>query len=512
MIENIDLIDFAKFAGSRSSQPLDGWFFTAGRMRLPNARGTVAASEEFTAHKSMWISDDLEQNEFYIALWNGYIDNTGEEKVDVTPFDLAGSAMHAFYSSAWHTKIFNSVALANPIAFAAAHMQIVGPFVFDDWVPNESQMAQILRINTTAGAFLPTNIKLRNGTNEGASRTIATSDFHLTATGALGGTDGRFDGELMCPSFIIAKPRTLMSRPVFLGDGDSILWGKNSNENNLPGTTTGAMGAFSIAMESKSGKRRYPFANFGCPGMGPDDSRVYRDDLIKLCPNRPFTDILINDLNNIGGTAQQITDAVSEKALHLKELSTYWGDPEATVLHLGVLPKPGTTDWCTTLENQGSSGINYPGSARFGFETNLLAGLVPGVDGYIKNERLKYDLGDNRDRWKLTDFSTTVAVNYTQNATSIQLTDNPGIGAMIVVEPGGTANAARHVTGVSGTGPFVCTIESGINVAGINATDPVKTTLAGDNGSTGGTHPASPGHVLWSLDIIEDLAARYEEV
>ncbi len=510
MIENIDFINLAQYVGRRNAQPLDGWFFTAGRMRLPNARGTVAAGEEFTAHKSMWISDDLEQNEFYIALWNGYIDNVGTEKIDVTAFDLVGSAMHSFYGGSWKTKIFNSVALANPIAFAAGHMQLVGPFIFDDWVPNESQMSQILRVNTTAGAFLPTSIKLRNGTNEGASRTIVGSDFHLTATGALGGTDGRFGGELMCPAFVIAKPRLTMSRPVFLGDGDSILWGKNSNENNLPGTTNGGMSAFSLAMESKSGKRRYPFANFGCPGMGPEDSRINRDNLIKLCPNRPFTDIIINDLNNIGGTAQDIVDAISEKALHLKELSNYWSDPDASVYHLGVLPKPGTTDWCTTLENQGSSGINYPGSARFGFETILLAGDVPGIDDFIKNERLKYDLADNRDRWKLTGFSTTVAVNYTQNATSIQLTDNPGVGAMIVVEPGGVANAGRHVTAVTGTGPFTCTIESGINVAGINAADPVKTTYAGDNGSSGGTHPATPGHVLWSLDIIEDLIERFE--
>lgn len=140
----------------------------------------------------------------------------------------------------------------------------------------------------------------------------------------------------------------------------------------------------------------------------------------------------------------------------------------------------------------------------------MLAGNVPGIDAAIKNERLKYDLADNRDRWKLTGFSTTVAVNYTQNTTSISLTHNPGVGAMIVVEPGGTANAARHVTAVLGTGPFTCTIESGINVAGINAGDPVGSTYAGDTGATGGTHAATPGHILWALDIAEDLAARFE--
>lgn len=508
MIENIDFIDMIKQAGE-PAQDMNGWFFTAGRMRLPNAKGTVASGEEFTAHKSMWISDDLEQNEFYIALWNGYTDNTGAEKSDVSSFDLVGSALHAFYGGTWKTIIVNSVALANPITFAANHMQLVGPFVFPDYVPNESQMSCILRVNTTVGAFLPTSIKLRNGTNEGASRTVVGSDFHLTATGALGGTDGRFDGELMCPAFVLAKPRLAMSRPVFKIGDDSIAWGKNSNENNLPGTTLGSMGAVALAMDSKTGKRRYPFSNWGNPGAGPDDLQPAKDALLRLCPNRPFTHVIINHLNNVGGTGEEFITKIGDWAEKMKDDSKYWGDPASPVYHLGVLPKPGTTDWCTSLANQGSSGINYPSSARFVFEDALLAGQVPNIDDFIKNERLKYDLADNRDRWKLTGFSTTVATNYTQNATSISLTHNPGVGAMIVVDPGGV-NGARHVTAVSGSGPYTCTIESGINSASITAGTVVKSTYAGDNGASGGTHPSTPGHVLWSLDIAEDLAERFE--
>lgn len=511
MIENIDFIDLAKYVGESSlpSQPLDGWFFTGGRMRLPNAKGTVQSGEEFTAHKSMWISDDLEQNEFYYALWDGYTDNTGAEKNDVDAFTLAGDAFHAFYGGTWKTKILHSVALANPVAFASDHIELLGPFIFDDWVPAESQMAAILRINTSVGAHLPTSIKLRNGTNEGASRTVVGSDFHLTATGALGGSDGRYDGELMCPVFIIAKPRLLMSRPVFRCGDDSITWGKNSNENNLTGTTLGSLGAVALAMNSKTGKRRYPFSMWANPGAGPDDLQPKKDALIRLCPNRPYTHILINHLNNVGGTGPEFIQKIGDWALKMKEESMYWGNPAADVYHLGVLPKPGTTDWCTSLANQGSSGVNYPDSPRWVFEAALLAGDVPNIDGFIKNERLKYDLADNRDRWKLTGFSTTIATNYVQNATSIILTANPGLGAMIVVDPGGV-NGARHVTAVTGTGPYTCTIESGVNSALMVAGTVVKTTYAGDNGPTGGTHPSTPGHVLWALDIAEDLAARFE--
>ena len=115
---------------------------------------------------------------------------------------------------------------------------------------------------------------------------------------------------------------------------------------------------------------------------------------------------------------------------------------------------------------------------------------------------------DNRDRWKLTGFSTTIATNYVSGATSIILTHNPGVGAMIVAQPGGV-NGARHVTAVTGSGPFTCTIESGIASSALLAGVVVKSTYAGDSGSTGGTHPATPGHVEWSLDIAEDLGARF---
>lgn len=492
-----------------------GWYFTAGRMRTPTALGTVAASEEFTGHKSQWISDDFEQNHFYIALWNGYTDNTGAEHDGSHAFDLVGVALHAFYGGTWKTVVPHSVASPNLTIFSSGTKtfglgvkQLIGPFTFPDWVPNESLMSCILRVNTSVGAFLPTNIKLRSGSNEGASRTIEASDFLLTVTGTMGGTDGRFDGEMMAPSFVIAKPRNHLDRPVFRCGDDSIVWGKNSNENTLPGATTGSMGAVALAMDSKTGKKRYPFANFACPGAGPDDATPGKDALIRLCPNRPYTHAIINHLNNVGGDANQFKTEIGGWALKVKAESKYWGDAAAPVYHLGVLPKPGTTDFCTTLENQGSSGINYPSSARWGFEAMLLAGEVPGIDGVVTNERLKYDLADNRDRWKLTGFSTTLAGNYTQNATSISLTDNPGVGSMIVVDPA-IISAARHVTAVSGTGPYTCTIESGINSALLVAATTVKTTYAGDSGSTGGTHPATPGHVLWALDIAEWMAPRF---
>jgi hypothetical protein len=53
-------------------------------------------------------------------------------------------------------------------------------------------------------------------------------------------------------------------------------------------------------------------------------------------------------------------------------------------------------------------------------------------------------------------------------------------------------------------------MESTVSVSFLAGTV-VKTTYAGDNGTgAGGTHPATPGHIQWSQDIIEDLASRFE--
>lgn len=483
-------------------------FFTAGRLRLPTSRGTVEAGEEFTAHKSMWISDDFPQNYFYIGLWNGYTDNTGAEQINVTSYDLVGASMHAFYGGTWKIVTLISVALANPVTFAAGAMRLIGPFVFPDWVPAESQMAVVLRINTTAGAFLPTSIKLRNGTNEGASRTVVGSDFHLTATGALGGTDGRFDGEVMAPAFVLARPQNKLDRPVFLIDGDSIVWGKNSNENNLPGTTYGSMGAMSLAMDSKTGKRRYPFSNWGCPGMGPDDDHSYKDALIRLCPNRPFTHVVTNHINNVGGAQNVFEGQIIDHMEKLDVMSRYWGDVAAPIFHAGILPKPGTTNWCTDSVNQTGSGQSYPTAPRYVFGDKLKAGTVPYCDGVFKTDRILENPATQRGKWALTGFSTTIQTNYVSGATSIILNANPGVGSMIVCDPGGV-NAARHVTAVTGSGPYTCTIESGITSSALLVGVTVKTTYVGDTGSTGGTHPATPGHVQLSLDYAEELASRF---
>lgn len=491
-------------------QPLDGWYFTGGRMRFPTSLGQATAGKEYTSHKSLWISDDFEQNNFYIALGNFYTDNTGLEADGSHSFTLVGASLHAFYGGSWHIVTIISNALANPITFAPGHSQLIGPFTFPAAVPAESQMACILRVNTTTNAFVPTCIKLRAGTNEGSKQTTQTSDFDLTATGSLGGSDGRLGGELIAPFFIIAKPTLDLDRPVFWCDGDSILWGKNSNENNLPGTTTGGMGAVAIAMESKSGKRRYPFCNSSIPGRSPDDAWTRRRDLIRLCPNRPYTHIITNHLNNVGGTYANFKSLISDQCGEYKTESRYWNNPACPIYHVGSLPKPGSTDWCTSFANQTGTGQTYPTANRWVFEAELLAGTVANIDGILKMERVKYDLSTERDRWALTAYSSTVAANYTSGATSISLTDNPGVGAMIVIDPGGI-NGARHVTAVSGSGPYTCTIESGITSSSIVSGMTVKSTNVGDNGSSaGGTHPSTPGHVLWSLDIIEDLAARFE--
>lgn len=515
MIEEIQFINEIKFIGEQQL-PDDGLFFTAGRLRFPTALGTATAGKEDTIHKTQWISEDFPQNEFYIAVGAFYTKTDGSNSTETdlpNNFTLIGAALHAFVGGVWQKVKLITQALGNQIVFTPGMLRLIGPFTFPDWLPAETQMSVLLRIQLATNAVVGVGNKNRTGTTELAK--ASATDADLDSTGNLGGTDGRLGGSIFSPAFIVARGKNALDRPVFWCDGDSIQWGKNSNENVIVGATYGSCGATALAMDSKVNKRRYPFCISAIPGitaLEQNDPLKWqrRRGLIRLVPNRPYTHIITNVCNNVNGTYQQYKDAIAGYLSILKSESVYWGDAEAPIIHTGILPKPGTSDWATTSAGQGTSIDVYPTANRWLFEADLVAGLIPNIDILFKNERVKLDLANDRDKWKLTGFATTVAVNYVQNATTISLTANPGIGSMIVVDPGGSVNAARHVTGVSGTGPFVCTIESGINVAGINAGAVVKTTYVGDNGAaTGATHPATPGHVLWGLDIAEELAAHF---
>lgn len=506
-----------KIAHGVLDQPTDGWYFTGGRVRFPTALGTATAGKEDTIHKTQWISDDFYQNHFYIALGGFYTKTDGSATTETllgNSFTLAGAAMHAFVGGVWQKVKLITQALNNPIVFASGDIRLIGPFSFPDWIPPETQMSVLLRIQLATNAVIGVGNRNRTGTTELAK--ASATDADLDSTGSLGGTDGRLGGMIVSPSFMIAKPRDGLDRPVFWGDGDSILWGKNSDENVLVGANYGSMGAVAIALDSKVGKRRYPYAISAIPGVtGAEQSDptkwAKRRGLIRLCPNRPYTHIITNAMNNISGTyATQFKPTLEAYLKVLKDESKAWGNAEAPIIHTGALPKPGTTDWCTSTGGQGGSSETYPTGARWLAEADMLAGTMAHVDILFKNERVKLDLLNDRDKWKVLGLSTTISTNYVQNSTTLILAANPGIGAMVVVDPGGSVNAARHVTGVTGSGPFTCTLASGINTAGINSGTVVKTTLVGDNGaSSGGTHPATPGHVEWALDIAEELAARF---
>lgn len=51
---------------------------------------------------------------------------------------------------------------------------------------------------------------------------------------------------------------------------------------------------------------------------------------------------------------------------------------------------------------------------------------------------------------------TTLAASVAQGAATISLTANPGVGALLTLNPTGTKQEKLKVTSVSGTGPFVC--------------------------------------------------------
>ena len=65
----------------------------------------------------------------------------------------------------------------------------------------------------------------------------------------------------------------------------------------------------------------------------------------------------------------------------------------------------------------------------------------------------------NAIAWASRDVSvgTTLAASVTQGASTISLTANPGVGALLTLNPTGPKQEKLKVTSISGTGPYVCT-------------------------------------------------------
>jgi hypothetical protein len=479
------------------------WYFAAGRFRSPTALGTVTAGKESTVHKVEFYSPAYPTTDFRFGIPAHYTKGDGSvpSEFAVSSFQLAGFAMHAFIDGQWETNVCINTASAVSVNASENSVGFITPSVsFSKAVPPNTRCAAVSRVVLANGAAIGVSVRNRTGTNEFAR--IDATDAQLINTGVLTGTDGRLGGQLFAPSFAIARPTSGLDRPVFWINGDSIAWGKNENENVLVGNTYGGMGFIARALEDDARSRRMAFYNSAIPGVGPGEQKS-RDawdmklDLIRLCPNRPYTHAITEHYNNLSGSNSQFQANMASYFATLKAETNAWGTGTCLVYQSAPIPRPNSSDYHTSVANQGSdpNGV-YPTGPRWLFDADLRSGFFSnvGVDGVVESNR-DYALDsttDDRDKVDVLSYSSNLTSALASGNTQVSVADTPAVGDYLIVDPGGANMQGRHVTGVSGAGPFVATCETAFSVS-LPTGAAVKTSLVGD--TPPGLHPSSPGHV-----------------
>lgn len=483
------------------------YYFVAGRMRTPTQTGAPAA--RYSAHKLEFISPDYPTNNFRCAFPSHYTVETGtlptEQDAPATCV-IEGHSLQAYIGGSWvnvsGTFSGSSSVTLDPTTNAVGALG--DDIVFTGGIPPNTRMAVVVCIDVASGNWIG-GVPNRTGTFEGAFSSASSTIAMLTDNTAFGGT-GRIAGRVYGPSYIVAKATNGLSRPVWFLPGDSIGYGKNENENVLP-SAAGDYGFMARALGDSSRSKRMEYNNVCVPGAGPSEwgSRSgwsRKLDLIRLCPNRPYTHIMTEHYNNSMNPDYAGVFKPMMKTYYalLKSESQAWGTPAAPIYQTRVLPRPGSTDWCTTLAGMTppSSG-NAIGDTRFLFDDDLAANAFPELAGAITTNTLyAYDTGSNRDKLAITGFQTTLAASATGGATSVSLTDSVNVGDFIVFAPSGTYNGGAHVTSVTGTGPYTAGLAIGVSAmsSGIG----VRKSYSGDSV---GLHPATPGAKLIAEPIID---------
>lgn len=496
-----------------------GYFFATGRLRSPTLLGTSAAATQFTAHKVVGTTPPYWTNNYRFAFPGHYTRADGitpSEIICPNNYNVAGFSMMIWINGAWVIKTaWDTSAPKTVVAGAGYMMDGSTEIVFDTPVPPSTPYQIVTRINMLAsGDKLPMSCKNRAGTFENAAQTVVGSNFHLTVTGGQSGSDGRLGGMVYAPSFGICKQIGGLTRPVFWVNGDSIGFGKNENENNLPELSTGAVGYLSRALEDETRSDRMSFYNSCIPGVGQEEQKTrtpwqYKLGLIEMCPNRPYTHIITEHMNNASGgdyTAAFKPRMITYYAF-LKTCSTFWGDTAAPIYQTLSIPRPDGSDYGTSRVNQGSSGENYGISNRWLFDADLLKGDVyTDLAGVIPtNDRYSYDHERADGKWDRTQVPGYEAVLTTALTSGDQFVNvnkkprDPNL-QFIVLEPG-TANAGRHVTSIVSNGDGTWRLNLDATLA---YNKPIGTRVAGSYwGDSVGLHPNTSGHKLIAQDVID---------
>jgi hypothetical protein len=504
------------------SKPLDrtGWFFAGSRFRDNLNETVVPAGGNFRVDRFEFWSPPYATNDYRVALpaywttinptYDYATDANPSEKDIANPYNVEAVYLHAYIGAAWVSiSVPNAARQVKPGDIG--HLLDAAHFASD--IPPNTRMMFAMASNVAVGAKFITGLTacLSAGRLEGARVGATTQVAQAAGTVALTGTDGRLAGNIFSPPWVIAKAPGGIDRPVPLVHGDSKFYGKNNLELYSIQKYLGA-GTIARALDEDviGGSRRMVYANLAIPSIGVEQ-RFRKNwsrklDLIRKCPNRPYTHWITNSYNNGWITPNYRNDFGSYYDLMRSE-SRAWGNKTAPIIQERPIARANSSDWATTLAGQNPDGSDESlakGLKWIGFDADLLAGYFKQVDVIVDaNRDWAYDQAANRNKVKLNPKTYTLAADYVSNSVNVSLVQLPTIGDNLILDPAGTLGGT-YVRSFTGTGPYVATIYSTVNKSGILAGTVVKTSYAHDKVAV---HPSDSGSELMKAVYLEMKAS-----
>lgn len=404
-----------------------------------------------------------------------------------------------------------------PVLFSG----VVGPYTLADgaglWASCDVSIpaGSIFYVRTESqGAIGATRIGMgRPYTNqgEGIIHLAAQDTGYLDGTKTPSGIGASGNIYAYGPTAVVAKGWD--GQPVALIIGDSIAWGNDDNAaNNRSFDARGNMGYIQRGLDSQTGGRM-SFGNIAVPGMTsllqdtaaeiPKTLAMLEDPIFGVGASYrpPWTAMLcemgVNNFDTSTGASRYPSPVKTNLEAHI----AFWKAryPGQPFVQTTLTPRANSTalyNWTDPLQQTpvGTDGTSPNG--RWAFNDDLRAGNVAGVTAYIDVEPHFSD-PTNRDRWAAGPISTTLSANASALATTVSLPIALTPGENACFEPGVATAENRTVISVTGSGPYIHTISSGLTSAHANGSA-VKTRK-----TTDGVHPNTTASIAASQAVID---------
>lgn len=485
----------------------DRFYFASNRLRTPYLATSVGTAI-YNCHRSYLGAAPYATRAYRFALPGHYTDTSNREQLNPSTLNIEGMSFgygptNDPTAATWVMCAFSGVdgvtinPAVNPVGALCDELTVSVPANYHRWVA--------VAFNVASSGSYPRSIRYGPSQSiEGvASSTSVTQKPKLTDGSAI--TVGAFGANAYAPAYALCRGHD--GRPVFLGWGDSLMYGE---AETLFTQDTPAWGCFGRGMEDTASSAKMFMGNMGVPGSGPHawltagrngefsagfTTVKKKLDLLALAPNVPFTHIIDEGgTNSTGQTGWTTNFKTTAESFISGCLNAEW--PGVPIIRSTIFPRATTTDGFQTTANQTTAfgaGTNIDI-----FNTAVLAGTVVGVSGYVDPATLLTAPG-LPGKWKLDPFSTTLAADYTSGATTIVLTASPPLWEAVLLDPdtAGAAGAANNmVHAISGSGPYTCTMQNSFGYS--------KTTGAKVTGviPLDGIHPGKLGAISASPAVI----------